>query len=161
MESPKADVSRRTTTKERSKAGLRLIRGGRAESDVRTTVHEAPIRDKSAQGVVEAPKEYRPPEHHKGTTASLSPSRPQRIRPRRSQHEPYGRNSAQVGVRDAENWASRLLSSAGLPVSARNVASRNGTGQDAVALLDLALSPVRERQAHRRPFLTLPDKLRY
>ena len=71
-----------------------------------------------------------------------------------------GLNSAAANEAAAERWVSRLLSSAGLPVTAGDVGSRSGYGAGAGRLLlELALSPGSKRESSARPSLRLrlPD----
>jgi len=67
---------------------------------------------------------------------------------------PLERASAGLGANKAEARVSRLLSSAGLHVSVREVMGRSGLGPEASrALLNLALAPVRARSERQRATL--------
>jgi len=101
-------------------------------------------------------KENRPPEAWQACTSETDAgAERRRLRAvaaavRDFEVEPLGHASAGLGANKAEARASRLLSSAGLHVDVREVMARSGLGPEvARALLDLALTPVRERSERR------------
>ena len=67
---------------------------------------------------------------------------------------PLERASTRLGANKVEARVSRLLSSAGLDVTVREVMGRSGLGPEASrALLDLALAPVRAKYERQRATL--------
>jgi hypothetical protein len=109
-------------------------------------------------------KENRPPEAWRAATLEAGASSDRlgtKVREREHSNRmilaPLGRASVRLGAMTPEARVGRLLSGAGLLVSARDVEERSGIGPGlASTLLDLALTPVRER-SERRARATLFD----
>ena len=106
-------------------------------------------------------KENRPPEAWQAVTSEVDAGAERRATEARGAAvraftvASLGRASAGLGAKQAEARTSRLLSSAGLHVDVRDVMARSGLGPEvARALLDLALTPVRE-ESERRLHATL------